>query len=321
MVIPGPARGAADTRPDLVATPFRANAQPPATPVRPGARARRRSAAGRHVLTALAAVLLAVSAGTVGAVVALRYQGTMTAMSAAPAVPRSGTSPAQQIARVAAAVLPSIVSITVSTPGSTGEGSGVILRSDGTIVTNNHVIEAAAGNAGVIRVLFANGKSAAAVIVGQDAAADIAVIRAQGVSGLTIADLGSAASLHVGDTVLAIGSPLGLSGTVTSGIVSALHRKITVSAGDNPALEGSGQLGQAGVVLDVIQTDTAINPGNSGGALVDVSGRVVGITTAIASVGGGYVGQQSGSIGVGFAVPADTAYQIAVSLLKEGASR
>ena len=125
-------------------------------------------------------------------------------------------------------------------------------------------------------------------------------------SGAAPARLGTASGLHVGDTVLAIGSPLGLSRTVTSGIVSALHRSIS-----------AGQSGQGGteVLRDVIQTDTAINPGNSGGALVDGTGRVVGITTAIATVGGSYIGQQSGSIGVGFAIPIAAAYRIASHLL------
>ena len=121
---------------------------------------------------------------------------------------------------------------------------------------------------------------------------------------------GSAAALHVGDTVLAVGSPLGLAGSVTSGIVSALHRTINVAS-------HSGQLstGQSSAITGMIQTDTAINPGNSGGALVNDAGQVVGITTAIASTGGGYIGQQSGSIGVGFAIPASTASTIAAQLI------
>jgi putative serine protease PepD len=195
-----------------------------------------------------------------------------------------------------------VVTITVTTAGGTGEGSGVILRSDATIVTNNHVIEAASGGAGLIKVTFASGQSKNAVIIGRDPAADIAVIRAFGVSGAAPARLGAASGLHVGDTVLAIGSPLGLSGTVTSGTVSALHHSITAGR-QSSTYDGQSGRGATEVLRDVIQTDTAINPGNSGGALVDGTGRVVGITTAIATVGGGYIGQQSGSIGVGFAIP------------------
>lgn len=229
----------------------------------------------------------------------------------------AGTASASRLAMVAASVLPSIVTIMVTTSTQSGEASGVIIRSDGAILTNNHVIEAAANGAGTIKVAFSNGKSAAASIVGQDAAADLAVIRTSGASGLVPAAFGSVSALHVGDTVLAIGSPLGLAESVTSGIVSALHRTITV--GSRSVQPYSGFPGQsspaASVISDMIQTDTAINPGNSGGALVNDAGQVVGITTAIASTGGGYIGQQSGSIGVGFAIPADTASRIAAQLM------
>ncbi len=220
-----------------------------------------------------------------------------------------------QLAKVAATVLPSIVTITVTTGTQRGEGSGVITGSDGTILTNNHVIDAAAGGAGTIEVIFSSGRTATASIVGQDASADLAVIRAAGVSGLVPAAFGSASGLRVGDTVLAIGSPLGLAGSVTSGIVSALHRTITVGRQSSQPYNGTlGQSSQsASVISNMIQTDTAINPGDSGGALVNDAGQVVGITTAIASTGG-YIGQQSGSIGVGFAIPAETASRIAAQL-------
>ena len=267
----------------------------------------------------MAALMLATAGGGAGAVLALHYDGHTTTVSAPPVSPAAGTKPTQALAKIAAAVLPSVVSITVTTASQAGEGSGVILRSDGTIVTNNHVIEAAAGGTGAIRVIFSGGKSADATIVGQDAPADLAVIRAAGVSGLTPASFGSAASLHPGDTVLAIGSPLGLAGSVTSGIVSALHRTITVGSSQPDHLY-DGLPGQAApgrsTITNMIQTDTAINPGNSGGALIDDTGHVVGITTAIASLGGGYIGQQSGSIGVGFAIPADTATRIATQFAR-----
>ena len=284
------------------------------TPAGPGGSGGSRVA--RSLLTLTAALILVVAGGTAGAVIALHsapQEKTVTA--AAPPGPASA-GPAQQLARVAATALPSVVTITVDTASGSGEGSGVILRSDGTIITNNHVIESAAGGAGVLKVTFASGQVKNAVIIGRDPAADIAVIRAFGVSGATPARLGSASGLHAGDTVLAIGSPLGLSGTVTSGIVSALHRSITAASQGSP-YDGPGQSqpGTAEVLRDVIQTDTAINPGNSGGALLDTAGRVVGITTAIATVGGGYIGQQSGSIGVGFAIPINAAYRIATQLL------
>jgi putative serine protease PepD len=277
----------------------------------------------RYTLVILAACALTAAGGGAGAALALRYQDHGPAGAAAsqqPASQATNAAPAEPLAKVAAAALPSVVSITVTTSSQMGEGSGVILRSDGAIVTNNHVIDAAAGGAGTIEVTFADGRTANAAIVGQDPAADMAVIRAIDVSGLTPATLGSVASLHVGDTVVAIGSPLGLAGSVTSGIVSALHRSIRVGdSQQNPpysGLPGQYPAQQPGSTIDdVIQTDTAINPGNSGGALVDSSGRLVGITTAIATVGGGYIGQQSGSIGVGFAIPVDTAYRIATQLM------
>lgn len=260
-----------------------------------------------------AGTVLAAGGGAAGAFIEHVYSGpAATAASTLPAKPAL-PAPAESLAQAAAAAAPSIVLITVRTSSSAGEGSGVVIESDGTILTNNHVIAAAAGGAGVVKVTFASGQSADAVIVGQDPAADIAVIRAEHVSGLRPAALGSAANLHVGDTVLAIGSPLGLSGTVTSGIVSALHRTLTAGGTRDPRL--GTQSGQT-VIRNVIQTDTAINPGNSGGALVDDAGRVVGITTAIATMGGGYLGQQSGSIGLGFAIPIDTAFSVASQLLR-----
>ncbi|HUY49371.1 MAG TPA: trypsin-like peptidase domain-containing protein [Streptosporangiaceae bacterium] len=296
--------------------------QPPAggeagTPAGPGPGSR----APRYLLAIAAALVLVVAGGGAGAAIALHYagNGTTVTASAPPAGQNTATMPTQELARVAAAALPSVVTITVTTASGSGEGSGIVLRSDGTIMTNNHVIEGAADGAGVIKVTFASGQSKNAAIIGQDPAADIAVIRAIGVSGAVPARLGTASGLHVGDTVLAIGSPLGLSGTVTSGIVSALHRSISAASQNSPydGLPGQSRQGTAEVLRDVIQTDTAINPGNSGGALVDGTGRVVGITTAIATVGGGYIGQQSGSIGVGFAIPIAAAYRVATQLISK----
>lgn len=282
---------------------------PPEPPADPAASAR--PVRRRHVLLALGAVLLAVASGGTGAVLAVHYDGhTTTVVSAPPASAPAGSTAASGLAAAAAAVEPSVVTISVQTVTSSGEGSGVIISSDGAIVTNNHVIEDAAGGAGTLKVTFSNGRTADASIVGQDASADIAVIRAAGVSGLKPAAFGSASALHPGDTVLAIGSPLGLAGSVTSGIVSALNRTISVGSSGQPY---GGQA--ASKLTGMIQTDTAINPGNSGGALVNDSGQVVGITTAIATTGGGYIGQQSGSIGIGFAIPAGTASTIATRLL------
>jgi putative serine protease PepD len=204
------------------------------------------------------------------------------------------------VAGVAAQVQPSIVDIATGS----GEGSGVVISADGAILTNNHVLEGARGNS--VDVTFNNGKTLKATIVGTDPAGDLAVVKAQGASGLTTAKFGDSDAVQVGDTVLALGSPLGLQGSVTAGIVSALHRTID---------EGGQQSGGAArrSLGDAIQTDAAINPGNSGGALVNLAGEVIGINTAIATSG-----QGAGNIGVGFAISSNKAKSTAEQLLKGG---
>jgi putative serine protease PepD len=196
---------------------------------------------------------------------------------------------------VAAAVLPSVVKIDVVGPEGAGSGSGIILTEDGRILTNNHVIDAAS-DTGQIVVNFVDGTSAEATILGADPLTDTAVIQAEGVSDLDAGDIGSSASLAVGQEVVAVGSPFGLDATVTSGIVSALDRPVNV---------GRDSIGNA-TTYPAIQTDAAINPGNSGGPLVDMTGAVVGINSSIrtaASQSGG--AGQAGSIGLGFAIPID----------------
>jgi putative serine protease PepD len=254
-------------------------------------------------LAAIAVLLAGVTGvgGATGAVVAagLGSSTPTAATSTTHASTVADSSSTQLLAKVAAAVQPSVVSVVVTLPNGTEEGSGVILNADGTIVTNAHVVADAAS--GRITVTFSDGRTATARVVGSNTAKDIAVIKAEGVSGLTPATLGSSSTLHVGDTVLAIGSPLGLEGSVTSGIVSALHR-------DVGAENGSSSDGAS--LDDAIQTDAAINPGNSGGPLVDASGRVVGISTAIATTS-----DDSGSIGVGFAITIDDAMTAANAIL------
>jgi len=233
------------------------------------------------------------------------------------------TSPSQtagtgrSAAAVAAAVLPSVVVLEVSGAGQADTGSGVVLSSDGYVLTNNHVV-AAAASGGSVRVTFNDGTSAAARIIGTDAASDLAVVKVDK-TGLHPATLGRSATLRVGDPVLAVGSPLGLSGTVTSGIVSALDRPVTTS-GSSDGAGGSGSTGSATpTVLDAIQTDAAVNPGNSGGPLVDFAGQVIGVNSAIASLGSNASGSsQSGSIGVGFAIPVDQAKVTVGQLIKTG---
>jgi putative serine protease PepD len=225
--------------------------------------------------------------------------------------PASDTSaaPSGSVQSVADKVLPSVVSVVALGRSSEDEGSGVILTASGLILTNNHVIE----DAQRLTVQFNDGTTGSADVVGTDPTDDLAVIKVDGVSGLTPAVLGTSANLQVGQQVVAIGSPLGLSATVTSGIVSALNRPVRTASAD-----GSGQsTNDQDTVLNAIQTDAAINPGNSGGPLVDMNGYVIGVNAAIASLSSGS-DQQSGSIGVGFAIPIDQAHRIAQEIINTG---
>ncbi|WP_084653576.1 S1C family serine protease [Nocardioides insulae] len=205
---------------------------------------------------------------------------------------------------VASNVLPSVVMIEVSGEEGSGSGSGIILSADGTILTNNHVASVA-GDGGTIRVDFNDGTHAPATVLGTDPLTDTAVIKAQGVSGLTPATIGKSSNLDVGEQVVAIGSPFGLDSTVTSGIVSALDRPVNV---------GSDEEGNA-TVYPAIQTDAAINPGNSGGALVDMTGSLVGINSSIRSTSS--ADGEAGSIGLGFAIPIDSVMPI-IDQLSQG---
>jgi putative serine protease PepD len=273
-------------------------------------RARGREGTGAVGRTGLILVaLVALIAGLVGGAIA----GALASGG-----PTSGTSlagtdsagdplppaPAGSVEAIAASVLPSTVQIL----GAAGEGSGVIISADGLIMTNNHVL--AAGRGGGLQAVFSDGRVAPVSLVGAAPAADIAVVRATGVNGLAPAVLGDSDRLRQGQAVVAVGSPLGLSGTVTTGIVSALQRP--VAAGGSGAGEDS--------TLDAIQTDAAINPGNSGGPLADSQGHVIGVNTAIASVpsGGASAGQEGGSIGLGFAIPVNQARRIATELVQTG---
>ncbi len=270
------------------------------------------------------AIAVAVAAGGIGAAVIASQPDHSAALRAAVAEAPAGTPaaslPAGSVEQVAAKVMPSVVKLQIDTGRSSGEGSGIVLTSDGLILTNNHVVAAAAGadgraasmDAGDMQttVTFSDGQTVPFTVVGTDPAGDIAVVRAQGVSELTPITLGSSADVKVGQDVVAIGSPLGLQGTVTTGIISALDRP--VSAGG----DSSGQH----TVLDAIQTDAAINPGNSGGALVNMNGELIGVNSAIATLGGGGQGSEApnGSIGLGFAIPADQAKRIAEELISTG---
>ena len=209
---------------------------------------------------------------------------------------QTGT-PSTTVGQVAKAALPTVVQVAVDSYQGKSVGSGVILSSDGLILTNNHVISDAANGNGQITITFNNGKTAQGSIVGYDSGSDLAVIKAQNVSGLPAASLGNSDNVQIGDTVVAIGSPDGLQSTVTSGIVSALNRQVTVSSSSSSRYSGGSQ-----VTYSAIQTDASLNPGNSGGPLLNSQGQVIGINSAIYSPTSSY-GSQGGSVGLGFSIP------------------
>jgi putative serine protease PepD len=213
-------------------------------------------------------------------------------------------APSGSVQAVAAKVLPSVVKIDVAGSQGSGSGSGIILSSDGQILTNNHVVEAVAAG-GSLTVSFDDGSHAEATVLGTDPLTDTALIQAQDVSGLTPASIGKSGDLVVGQGVVAIGSPFGLESTVTSGIVSALGRPVDVGS------DGQGNP----TVYPAVQTDAAINPGNSGGPLVDLNGNVVGINASIRTAGQSINGE-SGSIGLGFAIPIDEVMPIVDQMAK-----
>ncbi|MCF6378893.1 trypsin-like peptidase domain-containing protein [Nocardioides KLBMP 9356] len=279
-----------------------------ATQQRP-ARSRRTGLAAAVLATSLlvgggaglggAAVWDATHDGTAGTPSASASPSTSTVANQTTSAPADGS-----VESVAQKVLPSVVQIDVTGNGEAGSGSGIILTSDGTILTNNHVVEVA-GQGGSIRVDFNDGTSADAKVLGTDPLTDTAVIQAEGVSGLTPATIGKSANLEVGQGVVAVGSPFGLDATVTSGIVSALNRPVNV---------GSDAQGNS-TTYPAIQTDAAINPGNSGGPLADMTGAVVGINSSIRTATAQTSGQ-SGSIGLGFAIPIDEVMPIVDQMVK-----
>lgn len=208
------------------------------------------------------------------------------------------------IAALAARVIPAVVSISVKAPTGSDTGSGFFLDSNGLILTNNHVVEPGAVS-GTITVELSDGKKYPAKLIGRDNSYDLAVLKIDVTSAPTL-QLGNSDLVQVGDAVIAIGSPLGLSGTVTSGIISSKNRAVTTG-------NGSGETS----FINAIQTDAAINPGNSGGPLVDATGAVIGVNSAIATLGSG---TQSGSIGLGFAIPINQAKKTVEQLIKTGSA-
>jgi len=348
--------------------PYPAQPQPPAAPNDNG---RNGSRVGALFVGGLAVAVVSAGIGAATAVTLRPHHATTNTFVNAPTgnqqpapVPPNGS-----VEQIAAKVVPSVVELQTETGKGVLEGSGIILSSNGLILTNSHVVAAAPGGPGgfpgggpsgpggfpgggpggfpgfpgggpgfpggpgggqaglggpgggqagpggpggpgggqnpVTRVTFANGRTVPFTVVGADPTTDIAVVRAQGVSGLTPITLGSSANLQFGERVVAVGSPLGLEGTVTSGIVSAVNRP--VHAGDSP---------DQSTFFDAVQTDAPINPGNSGGALVNMNGQLIGVNSAIASLGN--TSGQSGSIGLGFAIPVDQAKRIGDQLISKG---
>ncbi|MGB2948816.1 MAG: trypsin-like peptidase domain-containing protein [Rhodococcus sp. (in: high G+C Gram-positive bacteria)] len=253
-------------------------------------------------LIVLGAVALAI--GLVGGLIGretAEVTGALTSQKVNLTQSSGGDLPLGQVARVADAVLPSVVSIQVTLGDNAGTGSGVVIDGEGYIVTNNHVISMAAdSDRATLQVTFSDGTKVPAEIVGRDIKTDLAVLKTD-VGNLTVAQLGSSADVQVGEDVVAVGSPLGLNKTVTRGIVSALDRPVRLSG------EGT----DTDAVIDAVQTDAAINPGNSGGPLIDAEGRVIGINSAIRSESGG-------SVGLGFAIPIDDVTEVAQSLIATG---
>ena len=248
------------------------------------------------------------AAGGVGGYVVadrLNIGGTHSAVTLPQSSADRSARPDGSIAAIASQVTPSVVSIAFEGSMGSGTGSGFIIDSRGYILTNNHVVEGAIGG-GTLTVDLPDGRNFPATIVGRNSAYDLAVIKVNA-SNLVAVQLGNSESLVVGDTVVAIGAPLGLSGTVTTGIVSALNRPVTAG--------GSGETS----FINAVQTDAAINPGNSGGPLVDSRGLVIGVNSAIATMSSSMSGQ-SGSIGLGFAIPINQAKRIAEELIATGKS-
>ena len=226
-----------------------------------------------------------------------------------PSVAKSDDAPEGSVEKVAAAVLPSVVSIEVATRGGGAEGSGSIISSDGYVLTNHHVVAAGAEPGTEIQVTLNDGSRHPAQFVASDVNTDIGVIKIEGVDNLPVIQFGDSHDLNVGQQVVAVGSPLGLSATVTTGIVSALNRPVRASQG-----------GGESSLMDGIQTDAAINPGNSGGPLVDMEGRLIGMNSVIASLSTGGFGSEGsgGSIGLGFAIPSNFAKRVAEQLITDG---
>ena len=286
---------------------------PPVPPVPPppsgsGRRPPRRVRRGAVAAVAAAALVAGGIGGAVGALVGNdgTTQPTASTTATTTATDTGSGTEGTDVSAIVDKVMPSVVQINVALGNAEGIGSGVIISSDGRILTNNHVVDGAE----TIKVTLSDGRTVDAKVVGTDPSSDLAVIQAQGVSGLTAATFGDSSNVKVGDEVIAIGSPGGLQGTVTTGIVSALDRKVTVdSQQESPNPYARNDNGGGSTTYQALQTDAAINQGNSGGPLFNTDGQVIGINSAMYSPVTGPDGS-AGSVGIGFAIPSDQAQQV-----------
>ena len=250
----------------------------------------------------LIALVVGVIAGTFGAASSGSLFGrSVNLVKSTAAIER----PAGSVAEIAQRVLPSVVSIETRSSDGGSSGSGFVIDSSGYILTNNHVIDSAAISGGQIKVRLSTGNSYTARVIGRDGSYDLAVLKITA-PNLKALQFGDSDAVAVGDSVIAIGSPLGLSGTVTLGIISAKNRAVT-----------AGEREEENSFINALQTDAAINPGNSGGPLVDSTGAVIGVNSAIATLGSSF-GPRTGSIGLGFAIPINQARKTADQLIKTG---
>ncbi|MFJ3614679.1 S1C family serine protease [Streptomyces hydrogenans] len=297
-----------------------------AGPVPAGPVSRRRAKRGVGLMAAVAIAAAAIGGGTATLVQQLTSDAPATTASSVVSGTNVSASSTGTVAGVAASVSPSIVEISASSTSGESTGSGVIITGDGEIVTNNHVISGASE----ITVRTSDGKTYRADVVGKDPDKDLALIKLRNASGLKAATLGDSSKVRVGDEVVAIGSPEGLTGTVTSGIVSALDRDVTVAKDTEGSESGQGQgqgqqewdprqgwpfefggqqfngdTGSSKTTYKALQTDASLNPGNSGGALINMNGEIIGINSAMYSPSSSS-GSTAGSVGLGFAIPVNT---------------
>lgn len=292
--------------PESVAAPTTMSSPYPPAPTAPPRRGM--GLLGTVLVAAVVAAVVGAFAGVAGYALGRSLGSEEVAVAVEPA-PEGDAAPQViardgSIAEIAANTLPAVVSLAVEGSSGSGSGSGFVIRPDGYILTNNHVVSVASG--GSVEVVFGDGERRPGRIVGTSPSYDLAVVKVERTDLPTLA-LGDSDEVRVGDIVIAIGAPLGLDGTVTSGIVSALDRPVM-----------AGESASDVSYINAVQTDAAINPGNSGGPLLDRAGNVIGVNSAIATLA---IGGEAGSIGLGFAIPSNSAARVAEEIIATGSSR